>query len=357
MKLLLVSALPPPEGGVAAWTKVFLEYCGNKGVPVEMVDISLNGARRERINAGMSIRDELSRTRRVLRDMRVKLKSFKPDIVHVNTSCGPFGIFRDSMLVSAAKRSGAKVVLHFHCSVGDRVKGSLRTSALKRMVKKADRALVLNSASADHIETVCGKKPVSVPNFIDPKLLFDGRTAAESVSEALFVGHVQRTKGCMEIFEAARSFPGITFTLIGPVSDEAASADRPENVVLTGPMPHEKVVERMKKADVFLFPSYSEGFSLSLTEAMASGLPCAASDVGANREMLEDCGGVILAEVSANAVREALRRLSDPAVRQSVSDRSIKKVRENYLPERAAGRIFAEYESLIGGMPPEGAES
>ena len=64
------------------------------------------------------------------------------------------------MLVSAAKRSGAKAVLHFHCSVGDRVKGSLRTHTLKRMVKKADRALVLNSASADHIETVCGKKPV-----------------------------------------------------------------------------------------------------------------------------------------------------------------------------------------------------
>ena len=56
----------------------------------------------------------------------------------------------------------------------------------------------------------------------------------------------------------------------------------------------QKLQKYLDKADVFLFPSYTEGFSISLTEAMASGLPCIASDVGANQDMLENHGGILI---------------------------------------------------------------
>ncbi len=347
MKLLLVSALPPPEGGLAAWTEGFLEYCGDKGVSAELVDISLNGRRRERINARTSLREELCRTARILRELKSKLRAFGPDIVHINTPCGPMGIFRDAAIASRARRSGAKVAVHFHCGVENMVVGGARTSALKRIAKNSDALITLNSSSEEFVFAVTGKRPVTVPNFIKPEYVSEKRVVNDRLREVLFVGHVQRSKGCAELIEAARRLPGIRFTLIGPVSDEAAAWDKPDNVTFAGELEHSAIPERMRGADLFVFPSYSEGFSISLTEAMAAGLPCAATDVGANRDMIEDCGGVIFEKGSADALVSAIESLSDRQVRQSVSDRCIEKVRRSYLLSTAAERVFNVYADVL----------
>jgi glycosyltransferase involved in cell wall biosynthesis len=50
--------------------------------------------------------------------------------------------------------------------------------------------------------------------------------------------------------------------------------------------------------DVFVLPSRSEGVSVALLEAMAAGVPVAVTDVGANREVIEEgrCGVILPAE-------------------------------------------------------------
>lgn len=348
MKLLLVSALPPPEGGLAAWTEDFLEYCRARGVEVGLVNIALSGKRLKRINASPGIRDELSRTKRILRELKTKLDEIGPDIVHINTSCGPFGIFRDALISRKAKRSGARVLVHFHCSVRDRVGGRLRRTALKRMVGCADALLTLNSDSAGFVSGLCGKTPVTVPNFIRPELLLPKRKVNDTIKNALFVGHVQRSKGCAEIIEAARRLPDIRFTLVGPVGDDIAALEIPDNVVLTGAAEHSRIPDHMREADIFVFPSYSEGFSISLTEAMAAGLPCIATDVGANRETLGGCGVIIPAR-DAEALVGAVLSVRAPEIRQRMSDGGIDIVGQNYLVSSAAGRIFSEYDRLLEG--------
>lgn len=53
-------------------------------------------------------------------------------------------------------------------------------------------------------------------------------------------------------------------------------------------------IEILRGADVFILPSLVEGLSLSLLEAMACGLTCLATDVGADGEVLSDGAGVVL---------------------------------------------------------------
>lgn len=46
------------------------------------------------------------------------------------------------------------------------------------------------------------------------------------------------------------------------------------------------VKELLHLSDIFVFPTFSEGMSVALLEAMAVGLPCIASDIGPNREAI-----------------------------------------------------------------------
>ncbi|MGG0413137.1 glycosyltransferase family 4 protein [Peribacillus simplex] len=48
------------------------------------------------------------------------------------------------------------------------------------------------------------------------------------------------------------------------------------------------MVELYKTADIFAFPSYREGLSVSLMEAMASGLPCVVSNIRGNVDLIDD---------------------------------------------------------------------
>lgn len=50
------------------------------------------------------------------------------------------------------------------------------------------------------------------------------------------------------------------------------------------------VKELLKAADCFVFPSYQEGLPGALMEAMASGLPCIASNIRGNTDALQDSG-------------------------------------------------------------------
>ena len=51
------------------------------------------------------------------------------------------------------------------------------------------------------------------------------------------------------------------------------------------------VSELCKSADIFAFPSFREGLSVSVMEAMASGLPCVVSKIRGNTDLIDENGG------------------------------------------------------------------
>ena len=50
----------------------------------------------------------------------------------------------------------------------------------------------------------------------------------------------------------------------------------------------DNVIEIMKSIDIFVFPSKREGLSVALMEAMACDLPCVASNIRGNRDLIEN---------------------------------------------------------------------
>lgn len=70
----------------------------------------------------------------------------------------------------------------------------------------------------------------------------------------------------------------------------------PAGVRFVGPVGPEKLRELYRESDVFVFPSFFEGFGLVILEAMACGLPVIASDRSAGPDVLDEtCGRVVTA--------------------------------------------------------------
>ncbi len=75
--------------------------------------------------------------------------------------------------------------------------------------------------------------------------------------------------------------------------------------------------------DVYVQPSRSEGFPLSVLEALAAGKPCVITDVGGMPEILAGDTGLVVPPEDAGSLAEALERLCSPSVRSTVARNAV----------------------------------
>ncbi len=129
--------------------------------------------------------------------------------------------------------------------------------------------------------------------------------------KVLFLGNLNRRKGGMEILDAARKCLGlpVQFVLVGNAQPELRTdAASIPNVKMIGAVPRAQVGEWYEQADVFLFPTHSDGFGITQLEALSHSLPVIASrhcgDV-----ITDGVNGIRLSEVTGDAISLAVRRL------------------------------------------------
>ncbi len=120
----------------------------------------------------------------------------------------------------------------------------------------------------------------------------------------LFVGTITPRKGVLELVKAANSIINdsevrdIQFILVGKkhldsdyvekIQDEIGRFSIEDEVVLTGFIPRDDLLPLYACADLFVLPSFEEGSSIAISEAIASGTPVVASDIAGNAQQIDD---------------------------------------------------------------------
>jgi glycosyltransferase involved in cell wall biosynthesis len=217
------------------------------------------------------------------------------------------------------------IICHYHGNAPDfsrtRYKG-LSFRALCTLANISSINIVLNEGSLkfmSNVVTAGHYPPVVVPNFIEDDVFVYRAIGRQEVRErlrVLFVGWVTIMKGCREILEVARQLPRVDFALIGPIMTDMHThlQRRPVNIMLYGTLDHTEVLQEMCASDVFLFPSFTEGFPIAVLEAMSVGLPVIATRVGAIPEMIEDGkGGFLFEHDDVASLVYSIRILMDDA--------------------------------------------
>lgn len=344
MKVLLVSPLPPPSGGMTRWTQLYVDGVDKQKINLFIVNTSISKKRSANINRSYYIFDELSRFCSIISEFRKGINEFKPDIIHICSPCSNYGLIRDYICVLSSKKT--PVIFHCHCNITDQVTNWIGNLIFKRIVKKCKKIFVLNNSSKNHIESLVNNKAVLVPNFIDNSMIIKRNNVRKIIENVVFVGHVKKRKGIAEIYQVAKELPNIIFNIYGPIM-ELPDGTKPDNIVLHGEISHDKVLDALLNADVFIFPSYTEGFANVMLEAMAAGLPIIATNVGANRDMIENNGGIIVDTQNSKQIVEALYRMASPTVRLHMSNWNINKLEKAYTMNKVISLIEQQYLEIV----------
>ena len=160
----------------------------------------------------------------------------------------------------------------------------------------------------------------------------------------------------LEAFLRARSSnPSLRLLLVGNGSQHrnirslVQARDLSAVVALMGAQPAEDLPMWFRAADAYVSCAKSDGTSVSLLEAMATGLPVIVTDIPSNREWVEEPeNGWLASAGSAEAVADRMLRIAklSPQQRQSISQRNQRVVAERADWDQNFNRLLEMYERL-----------
>jgi glycosyltransferase involved in cell wall biosynthesis len=160
--------------------------------------------------------------------------------------------------------------------------------------------------------------------------------------QALFLGSVILRKGVGQLFDANRMLKNepVDFTFAGPIGvkipDEISQLP---NVRFLGPVDKAIAEKLYREADIFLFPTLSDGFGLTQLEALGHGIPVVASK-NCGRVVEHGTNGLLLSAVTPEAIAEAVMQfLRDPQLARRLGARARARVPEAFRPERLSAAL------------------
>jgi glycosyltransferase involved in cell wall biosynthesis len=158
----------------------------------------------------------------------------------------------------------------------------------------------------------------------------------------LFLGRVGVRKGAVELIAAMERLHSdpVHLTFVGPVDPSLrALIHGRQSITVVGAVPRSVAASHYRAADVMILPTHSDGFAITQLEAQAAGVPVVVSS-SCGRVINDGKSGVILPEVSAEAIAEALLALvARPERLRAMAERA-PAVAAAFTPMRAAAALL-----------------
>jgi glycosyltransferase involved in cell wall biosynthesis len=168
---------------------------------------------------------------------------------------------------------------------------------------------------------------------------------------ALFVGSIEPRKNLPRLLRAWQKVQKTSDTQLiiagstGKVFNKIQWQGGLEEFIFLGYVPDSDLPELYSGATVFILPSLSEGFGLTVLEAMACGTPVVCASSGALPEVTGDAG-LLVDPFSVDAIAEALTKiLSDENLRQTLRQKGLERARQ-FSWQKTASMIWDVFQGI-----------
>jgi glycosyltransferase involved in cell wall biosynthesis len=352
----LISPLPPPLGGISHWTTlVHLWVASKHSVNITQIDISPRWRAIDNKNPWTRVIGGSLQAVRDLFRFNKKLLSHHFDTIHLTTS-GKFAVFRD--IIFFLNVSVWKIPIVYHIRFG-RVPEIARNNSwewqlISWVMKRVDMVIAIDAETTETIREYCPEATVSLlPNCINFSELPQQIPSHRFFRKAVFVGWVIPTKGISELVEAWANIQpqGWVLEIAGPgdrvYQQELIARFSPENIQFLGELPHRKAIDLIAGCDLFVLPSYTEGFPNVILEAMALKKAIVATNVGAIPEMLKGECGLLVEPKNATELAQAIHSFAiNDALRVEMGQRAYDRAKANYSEDVVFGKLLEVWQQV-----------
>ena len=232
----------------------------------------------------------------------------KPSIIYMTpcTTGGPF--FKDNLMLTFAKlvallfSKKSRFVIHLHNKGVKTMQGDWKYEMMYRFYFYQLKVILLGESLFQDVSKYVKREDVLIcPNGIPDTNLQPSEKVSNAVPHILWLSHIMRTKGLIEYLDALRLLKerGLQFVadFVGGITGEITQPEFEDEIEIRGLSDiveyhgnkfGRKKEEYLRNSDIFVLPSYTEAFPLTILEAMQYSLPVVASNVGGISTQVED---------------------------------------------------------------------
>ncbi|HEY9850128.1 MAG TPA: glycosyltransferase family 4 protein [Leptolyngbyaceae cyanobacterium] len=292
------------------------------------------------------------------------LRGLKPDLIHASLTLSPL----DFLLPEICEELSLPLVATFHTPYarkGAKFKSGTQFLAYQLyapFLANYDQVIVFSEIQRELLVKMGVSAPqvAVIPNGVDVEKYSPGPSNLKSEfnAERIFVyqGRIAPEKNVEALLRAwrqAKMGPQCKLLIVGDGPLRLALEpfyDEEQGIIWLGYVADEqRRIDILRGADVFILPSLAEGLSLSLLEAMACGVACVATDVGADGEVLEDGAGII---VNPQRVKTELQTFlpllrDHPEFTARLGQKARARVVERYTLRRNIAQLEKLYDQVL----------
>jgi glycosyltransferase involved in cell wall biosynthesis len=239
----------------------------------------------------------------------------------------------------------------------------------KPALKRANAIRVLASAEAESLQKLGLKTPLAlVPNGIwqkdftelpDLEDFYQNFPETRDKTIILFLGRIDPKKG-LDLLASAFAkvhnlFPQTQLVIVGPdnigflptVKEYFVKAKCLDAVTFTGMLTGYWKRAALAAANLYVAPSYSEGFSMSVLEGMAAGLPCTIT-TGCNFPEAAVANAAYVTDINSDSIADSLIAcLNNPEQAKLMAENARKLAFKKYTWEEIAAQMQLIYREII----------
>ncbi|MEO0197395.1 MAG: glycosyltransferase family 4 protein [candidate division WOR-3 bacterium] len=364
-KLLALLPLPPPYSGPEISSKIlFSKLIENPNVKV--INMSI---KKDKFKRGLITIDSIIKFTLIYLKYLFSLITFNPYFVYHCITATKIGWIRDLIILLPAIFLRKKVILHmrgghFGIFFKELKSGTLK-SLIKLCIKSSYKIIVQSESLKEQFTDIVSENKIEVlPNTFEE--MFLNINPKREGNKILFLGLLTFAKGYNDLVKVAKEilseFENVEFIFVGErmktetnifynqLTKEKLKIEpyielNHKNVKYIKNVYGEEKKRIYEVCDIFVLPSYSEGFSMAILEAMVSGLAVITTPVGANKDIIKNFENGILIEPGnlTQLKNSIILLLKDKNLREKLSKNARNFAINNFHPEivrKKLERIF-----------------